>query len=106
MRIASVIILMVSCFGFIVSAGAQQQIFKNYTVNDGLISNDIRRIFQDSKGFLWIGTMEGLSKYDGNTFTNFTRSKGLSHSVVNDFYELNDGKLYVALNNGIIDEIT
>jgi ligand-binding sensor domain-containing protein len=59
---------------------AQQQIFKNYTVNDGLIANDIRRIFQDSKGFLWIGTMEGLSKYDGNTFTNFTRSKGLSYA--------------------------
>ena len=85
---------------------AQQQIFKNYTVNDGLISNDIRRIFQDSKGFLWIGTMEGLSKYDGNTFTNFTKSKGLSHSVINDFYESDSGRLYVALNNGIIDEIT
>src|SRR5665213_2934848 len=84
---------------------AQQQIFKNYTVNDGLISNDIRRIFQDSKGFLWIGTMEGLSKYDGNAFTNFTKSKGLSHSVVNDFYESDSGRLYVALNNGIIDEI-
>ena len=85
---------------------AQQQIFKNYTVNDGLISNDIRRIFQDSKGFLWIGTMEGLSKYDGNTFTNFTKLKGLSHSVVNDFYESENGRLFVALNNGIIDEIT
>src|SRR6185437_4013856 len=84
---------------------AQQQIFKNYTVNDGLISNDIRRIFQDSKGFLWIGTMEGLSKYDGNAFTNFTKSKGLSHSVINDFYESDNGRLYVALNNGIIDEI-
>lgn len=84
---------------------AQQQIFKNYTVNDGLISNDIRRIFQDSKGFLWIGTMEGLSKYDGNEFTNFTKSKGLSHTVVNDFYESDNGRLYVALNNGIIDEI-
>lgn len=85
---------------------AQQQIFKNYTVNDGLISNDVRRIFQDSKGFLWIGTMEGLSKYDGNTFTNYTKSNGLSHSVVNDFYETKDGRMYVALNNGSIDEIS
>ncbi len=94
--------LFTSCINFV---KAQQQIFKNYTVNDGLISNDIRRIFQDSKGFLWIGTMEGLSKYDGNVFTNYTKLKGLSHSVVNDIYESENGRLYVALNNGIIDEI-
>ncbi|MEO6869565.1 MAG: two-component regulator propeller domain-containing protein, partial [Ginsengibacter sp.] len=84
---------------------AQQQIFKNYTVNDGLISNEIRGIFQDSKGFLWIATLEGLSKYDGNTFTNFSSSNGLSQNMVNDLYESGDGGLYVALNNGSIDEI-
>ncbi|MFS8082342.1 MAG: two-component regulator propeller domain-containing protein [Ginsengibacter sp.] len=84
---------------------AQQQIFKNYTVNDGLISNEIRRIFQDSKGFLWIGTLEGLSKYDGNTFLNFSSANGLSHNMVNDLYESDEGRIYVTLNNGSIDEI-
>jgi ligand-binding sensor domain-containing protein/putative methionine-R-sulfoxide reductase with GAF domain len=106
MRIRLYVILFFLFTSLINFVNAQQQIFKNYTVNDGLISNDVRRIFQDSKGFLWIGTMEGLSKYDGNTFTNFTKSQGLSHSVINDFFESNDGRVYVALNNGIIDEIT
>jgi len=73
-------------------------------MQDGLVANPVRRIFQDSKGFIWIGTWEGLSKYDGYRFTNFTIANGLSHNVVNDFFEDN-GKLYVALNNGTIDMI-
>jgi ligand-binding sensor domain-containing protein len=85
---------------------AQQPIFKNYTVNDGLISNSIRRVFQDSKGFLWIATWEGLSKYDGHMFTSFSTTNGLSHNLVNDFYESKEGQISVALNNGSIDIIT
>ena len=97
-------------FTFIISfhlipsqATAQQLIFKNYTVEDGLVSNPVRRIYQDSRGFLWIGTWEGLSKYDGHKFTNYTTSNGLSHNMINDIYESNDGKLYVAENDGTID---
>ena len=84
---------------------AQRPIFKNYTVNDGLVANSVRRIFQDSKGFLWIATFEGLSKYDGHQFNNYSTANGLSHNLVNDFYEAKDGRLYAALNNGSIDEI-
>ncbi len=105
MRIVVVTIFVFSFACSINFAKAQQQIFKNYTVNDGLISNTVRRVFQDSKGFLWIGTLEGLSKYDGYTFTNYTTANGLSHNMVNDFYETKDGQLYVALNNGSIDKI-
>ncbi|HKC37763.1 MAG TPA: two-component regulator propeller domain-containing protein, partial [Chitinophagaceae bacterium] len=60
---------------------------------------------QDSKGFLWICTWEGLSKYDGNRFTNFTERNGLSHNLVNDLAETEDGSLYVAMNNGSVDII-
>jgi ligand-binding sensor domain-containing protein/two-component sensor histidine kinase len=81
----------------------QQLIFKTYTVEDGLVSNPVLRIYQDSKGFIWIGTMEGLSKYDGHKFTNYTTANGLSYNMVNDMYESTDGKLYVTENNGCID---
>lgn len=86
-------------------ANAQQQLFKNYTVNDGLVSNSIRRIYQDKKGFLWIATWEGLSKYDGYKFTNFSTSNGLSHNLVNDFLETEDDQIILALNNGDIDVV-
>lgn len=97
---------LVSVFtGLNIQVFAQQHIFKNYTVNDGLVANAIRRIYQDSKGFLWIATWEGLSKYDGYQFTNYTTANGLSQNMVNDFYESNDGSLYLAINNGSIDII-
>ena len=90
---------------FAIKGIAQQTIFKTYTVNDGLVNNAIRKVFQDSKGFLWISTWEGLSKYDGNRFTNFTESKGLSHNLVNDISEAGNGDIYVAMNNGCVDVI-
>ena len=65
----------------------------------------MRRIFQDSKGFLWIATWDGISKYDGHKFTNYTTANGLTHNLVNDFYESKDGKIYVAENNGRTDII-
>jgi ligand-binding sensor domain-containing protein/two-component sensor histidine kinase len=84
-------------------SNAQHFIFKTYTVEDGLVANPVRRIYQDSKGFIWIATWEGLSKYDGHKFTNYTIANGLSHNMVNDIYESADGKLYVAENNGSVD---
>lgn len=44
---------------------------KKMRTTDGLPSNSIRNIYQDSKGFLWLGTLNGLSRYDGNSFLNF-----------------------------------
>lgn len=39
--------------------------------SDGLPNNNIRSIYQDKKGFLWFATLNGLSRYDGNSFLNF-----------------------------------
>ncbi len=82
---------------------AQKLIFKTYTEEDGLVSNPVRRIFQDSRGFIWIGTWQGLSKYDGHKFTNYTTVNGLSDNMINDLYESPDGKLYVSENGGTTD---
>ncbi|MEP7166013.1 MAG: two-component regulator propeller domain-containing protein [Ferruginibacter sp.] len=105
MRYGLFTILVFLFAGLIKPLSAQQLIFKNYTVNDGLIANSVRRIFQDSKGFLWIATWEGLSKYDGHRFTNYSIANGLSHNLINDLYESPDGRLYVATNDKSIDII-
>src|SRR5687768_18236987 len=87
------------------SQGFTQQVnFMKYTVQEGLVANPVRCIYQDSKGFIWIGTLEGLSRYDGYRFNNYTASNGLSHNFVNSFFEI-DGKLLIAENNGAIDII-
>lgn len=46
--------------------------FRLYTIKDGLVGNRIRSLMQDSRGFIWIGTSEGLSVYDGTKFSNIT----------------------------------
>ena len=106
MRWALVIITITLLTGFSNPLSAQQYIFKNYTVNDGLVANYIHRIYQDSKGFLWIATWEGLSKYDGYQFTNYNTSNGLSHNTINDFYESKNGELYIATNGGGLDKVS
>jgi ligand-binding sensor domain-containing protein len=78
--------------------------FRTYTVYDGLVANPVRCIYQDSKGFIWIGTFDGLSRYDGYKFSNHTTANGLSHDFINSIVELN-GKLLVAENNGAVDVI-
>jgi ligand-binding sensor domain-containing protein/two-component sensor histidine kinase len=87
------------------SQGITQQVnFMKYTVQEGLVANPVRCIYQDSKGFIWIGTFDGLSRYDGYKFTNYTSVNGLSHNFINSIIEV-DGKILVAENNGSIDII-
>lgn len=46
--------------------------YTHYTVDDGLPSTFITEITEDKHGFLWIATGNGISRYDGKHFTNFT----------------------------------
>lgn len=49
---------------------AQNYIVSNWTVEDGLSSNDVKEILQDEAGFMWIATEHGLNKFDGYSFQN------------------------------------
>ena len=49
----------------------------NYTVEDGLPSNTIYAIEQDSLGYIWLGTNKGLSRFDGSEFINYSEEDGL-----------------------------
>ena|SRR5215475_9314925 len=51
---------------------AEQLPIKIYTTADGLVRDEINRIVQDSHGYLWFCTAEGLSRFDGYKFTNYT----------------------------------
>jgi len=51
--------------------GQQNYAVKNYLVEEGLPHNVINQIMQDKKGFIWLATFNGISKYDGYTFKNY-----------------------------------
>lgn len=78
---------------------------KNYTVADNLAHSRIMKIFQDAKGFLWVATGEGLSRFDGYEFTNYGRSEGLGNDFVNDVIADRDGHLWAATNGGGVSRL-
>jgi ligand-binding sensor domain-containing protein len=74
---------------------AQQLSVRRYSVNDGLPDKSVRCIYQDAKGYLWFGTADGLSRFDGYRFTNYRAGDGLDHPVVNAITEDPRGRLWV-----------
>ena len=66
-----------------------------YTVKDGLPSNALYRTAIDKRGFLWIATEIGLSRFDGKKFRNYNTSDGLSDNEITDLFTDSSGTLWV-----------
>ena len=75
--------------------------FKSYTTADGLASNRVYRIIQDSRGFLWLGTSGGLSRFDGYQFTNYQLDDNLPRREIFDVLETRSGELWLATSAGL-----
>lgn len=94
------------CLAFLTTlatcALAQRLPLKAYSVVDGLPNNVIHKVMRDSRGFIWFCTAEGLSRFDGYSFTNFGVDQGLPHTTVNDFLETRSGELWLATNGGLV----
>ncbi|MBK8109504.1 MAG: histidine kinase [Saprospiraceae bacterium] len=58
-------------------------IFKNYTERDGLCDNIVFSLLKDKNNILWVGTQNGLSRFDGNNFHNFKQKKN-GNSIPNN----------------------
>ena len=106
--------------------------FHYLNVNDGLSQHDVSTIFQDSEGFMWIGTFDGLNRFDGYEIENFFHDNDNIHTLSSNrilclneddekrlwigtdgyglnYYSLNDGsftRVDTPLNFGIINDIT
>ncbi len=87
--------------------------FQNISVDDGLPQNSITAIIQDNQGFIWIGTQDGLAKYDGYKFDVFRHDKNnpnsLSHNFIWNITKDHEGILWITtLGNGLtrLDPVT
>ncbi len=89
------------CFLPLVST-AQKYQFKNYKVEEGLVSNETYAILQDSKNRIWVSTTGGISCFNGKTFKNYTTDDGLASNIVFSILEDSKGRIWVGtLDNGI-----
>ena len=79
--------------------------FETFTVSDGLVSNEANVFLQDRQGFLWVAAYDGLSRYDGASFTEFHHDPADPHSLGDDItsrlFESRDGHLWVGLESGL-----
>ncbi|HEX9334198.1 MAG TPA: two-component regulator propeller domain-containing protein [Anaerolineales bacterium] len=78
--------------------------FDHLSIEQGLSQSSVRAIFQDSRGFLWLGTEDGLNRYDGYTFKTYKPDPDVSYSIsdrwITSIVEDKEGYLWVATRQG------
>ena len=75
---------------------AELKIEKTFTEADGLVSNTVLTVFEDSRGNIWFGTTDGLTRYDGENFQTFTTEDGLVRNTIGLIFEDQRGILWFA----------
>lgn len=59
--------------------------FKNITIEDGLSQSSINTLYQDTNGYMWIGTNDGLNRYNGYDFKVYSYNDKNKNSISNNF---------------------
>ena len=95
------ILALLGCF----SAHAQGDYrFHNYTISNGLSQSYVTTIVQDNTNTLWIGTQDGLNRFDGKSFEIFTPDKSLGIGSTNFKCSIKtkDGRLWFGTASGLL----
>lgn len=89
---------------FSVTAQVQHLRFNHLQTTDGLSQSNVLCILQDSRGFMWFGTRDGLNKYDSYNFTVYKNKpkdpNSISNNYIVDLVESTDGNLWIATWGG------
>lgn len=79
--------------------------FKHITSRNGLTQSEVYSFLQDSKGFMWIGTLAGLNRYDGYTIKQFSIDRnnkwGLENNTIRSLIEDKQGRIWIGTDIGI-----
>ena len=77
--------------------------YTKQNTSNGLINNDIKSLYQTEDGHWWVGTLFGISEFDGSTWTKYTVANtiGLASNDIRDFYEDDENTLYIATAFGL-----
>jgi ligand-binding sensor domain-containing protein len=71
-----------------------------YTTADGLVSDDVTALVVDAYGDVWVGTSEGVSRYDGQTWHTYTSDDGLVDDSVTAMVARPNGEVWFATAGG------
>lgn len=89
----------------VVAISSNQMKFRYYKVENGISSNTIHTIFQDSKGYVWIGTSDGLNRFDSYNFCIYRQHTDQSRSIGNNsahcIFEDSEGRIWIGTEDGV-----
>ncbi|MEM7657541.1 MAG: two-component regulator propeller domain-containing protein [Bacteroidota bacterium] len=96
----------ISCHGLLLAQPTAPELqFQRFGVEDGLSQVTVNAIIQDTQGYLWVGTNQGLNRYDGYEFRQYladaSQHTGPSHNFINALLEDHQGMLWVGTANGL-----
>jgi ligand-binding sensor domain-containing protein/signal transduction histidine kinase len=100
-------LLTILIFSFILffNGYSQYYVFTNYSINNGLSQSVVNCQFQDSKGYIWIGTQNGLNRFNGETFDVYSYNPADSSSISNNWiYSISEdpeGNLWIGTKGGL-----
>jgi signal transduction histidine kinase/ligand-binding sensor domain-containing protein/DNA-binding response OmpR family regulator len=94
-----VLFLLLVNFFLKITAQTDKLYCENYTIDNGISNNIVHTIFQDSRGWIWIGTYQGLNRFDGYNFRvftkNFTASNTARGTIIRTIFEDKMKQLWV-----------
>ncbi|HEX7598447.1 MAG TPA: two-component regulator propeller domain-containing protein, partial [Polyangia bacterium] len=79
----------------------QRYSFKEYGQDAGLTNLDVYCLMQDNAGFLWVGTENGLFRYDGRQFRAYTKEQGLPSVQIKALHQTADGEIWAGTSLGL-----
>ncbi|RZK44013.1 MAG: hypothetical protein EOO90_01800 [Pedobacter sp.] len=105
--LAFIIIILTCCFAKLQAQSSTAFEKARLTVADGLPQSYVSGLVQDRQGFIWIGTRDGLARYDGRSFKVFRSKSGntssLSANVIANLFLDDEDQLWIRYQNGDID---
>ena len=96
-RVIAIFILLIA----VAHSRAEQLPIRTYTTAEGLARDQVYKIVTDPHGFVWFCTSDGLSRFDGYEFVNYSVAQGLPHRVVSDLLIPRKGDYLVGTSAGV-----
>ncbi|MDW3645633.1 MAG: two-component regulator propeller domain-containing protein [Bacteroidia bacterium] len=79
--------------------------FRKLSLEKGLSQSNVTSILKDQKGFMWVGTQNGLNRYDAYSFQRYSTVNGLDEAYVSTLLQSRDGSIWVGNTQGSLNVV-